>query len=131
MRRSALTAICLQLSPCSERMIHWYGSSDLGALSVRSSLAWLGFATRGDATPDVSPPIVHDVTVSYMYETDPGTAEGNESKRVASIQFFPGYVVIASPTGECELFSVDRLRRFSFTPTNSDEDGAFPLKRLR
>ena len=64
--------------------------------------------------------MVHDVTVSYLYETEPGRATGHESQPVKSIRFFPGYVVLALPSGECELFAVDRLRRFSYAATDRE-----------
>jgi hypothetical protein len=64
--------------------------------------------------------VVHNVTVSYMYETNPGSASGSKDLSVESIQFHPGYVVITQASGHGSLFAVDRLRNFQFAPTKSD-----------
>ncbi len=82
----------------------------LGAIVVGS--CWLssrsGNAIRND--------IVRNVTVDYMYETDPGSASGNKDLAVDSIEFLPGYVVMTDKRGRTQLLALNRLRRFSYQP---------------
>lgn len=85
----------------------------IGAIVVGSS--WL--ATQDTASPPNN--VVHDVTVSYMYETEPGNVAGNNDQAVGSIQFHPGYVVITGTTGSSRLLAVDRLRNLKFSPTDT------------
>jgi hypothetical protein len=80
-----------------------------GAIVVGSS--WL---TTRKSTP--SPDAVHDVTVTYMYETDPGSASGSNDQFVKSIKFHPSYVVMTGASGDSTLFAVDRLREFHYKP---------------
>ena len=61
--------------------------------------------------------IVRNVTVDYMYETDPGSASGNSDLAVDSIEFLPGYVVMTETRGRTQLLALDRLRKFSYRPT--------------
>lgn len=84
----------------------------IGAVVVGSS--WFA---RGDTSPAHN--TAQDVTVSYMYETNPGQASGNNNKPVQSIQFHPGYVVVTGESGRSDLFAVERLRKFSFSPTRN------------
>jgi hypothetical protein len=81
---------------------------------IALGLAW----STGQAS---SSDIVHDVTVSYMYETEPGSASGNNTLPVKSIQFRPGCVVITRVSGHSSLFAIDRLRMFRFAPTESNQ----------
>lgn len=97
-------------NPSSSPIVHLAIGFVAGAIVVGSS--WL---TTRESTP--SPNVVRDVTVTYMYETDPGSAGGNNDKPVDSIEFYPGYVVITEDTGRSNLFAVDRLRTFHFEPT--------------
>ena len=82
----------------------------VGSIVVGAS--WL---TTRESPPSSN--AVHDVTVSYMYETDPGSASGSSDEPVKTIQFHPGYVVITAMSGDSTLFAVDRLRRFQFKPS--------------
>jgi hypothetical protein len=58
---------------------------------------------------------VKNVTVTYMYETSPGSASGGKVY-ADSITFYPGYVVMSHGNGHGNVFSVDRLRDFSYSP---------------
>ena len=80
----------------------------LGAIVVGSS--WL--STRETGTK-----IVRNVTIDYMYETDPGSASGHKALEVASIEFRQGYVIVTTINGTTELLALDRIRRFAYTPT--------------
>ena len=86
--------------------------------SVAAIATGSGRLTRRESA--TSSDVVHNVTVSYMYETDPGTASGSNDLPVESIQFYPGYVVITQKSGHSSLFAVDRLRKFQFAPTKSE-----------
>ena len=83
----------------------------LGAVVVGA--LWL--SSRPSDTPRNA--IVRDVTVNYMYETDPGSASGQNDLAVESVEFLPGYVVVTDNNGRTQLFAVDRLRRFSYHAT--------------
>ena len=88
----------------------------VGSAAVIATTA--GWLRPGES--DSAPTVVQNVTVSYMYETDPGSASGNNDLPVESIQFHPGYVVVTRSSGDSSLFAVDRLRNFQFSPTRSD-----------
>lgn len=62
--------------------------------------------------------IVRDVTVDYMYETDPGSASGHNDLEVASLEFLPGYVAMTDANGRTQLLALERLRRFNYQPTD-------------
>lgn len=64
-------------------------------------------------------PEIRNVTVSYMYESEPGSAGGNNNVPLDSIQFYPEYIVINETNGGSRLMAVNRLRSFSFQPTVS------------
>ena len=81
----------------------------IGAIVVGSS--WL--STLGTETN-----IVRNVTLDYMYEDEPNSASGRKGLAVASIEFRPGFLVVTETNGTTKLLAVDRLRRFSYTPTN-------------
>ena len=74
---------------------------------------WL--ATRRPETEPLN--IVRNVTVDYMYETDPGSASGHRDLEVATVEFLPGYVVLTDSGGTAQLLAVNRLRRFNYRPT--------------
>jgi len=83
----------------------------LGAIVVGAG--WL-FTHANDAA------VVRDVTIEYMYEHEPNRASGHKALAVASVEFRPGAVVVTETNGTTKLFSLDRLRTFSYTPTNSN-----------
>jgi hypothetical protein len=85
----------------------------IGAIAIGA-----GWVTRYQSVTSFD--VVYNVTVSYMYETDPGSATGSKDMPVESIKFHPGYVVITQASGHSSLFAVDRLRTFQFAPTKSD-----------
>ncbi len=85
----------------------------MGAVVVGSS--W--FATRKTNHANNA---IRDVSVSYMYETNPGEASGNNDMPVDSIHFYPGYVVVTGASDQSHLFALDRLRNFQFAPTQSN-----------
>ncbi len=60
--------------------------------------------------------IVRNVTVDYMYETDPGSASGHNELEVDSIEFLPGYIVMTDSRGRTQLLALDRLRKFNYRP---------------
>jgi len=81
----------------------------LGAIVVGSS--WL-------STRETDANIVRNVTIDYMYETEPGSASGHKALAVASIEFRPGFVLVTEASGATRLFALDRMRKFSYTPTD-------------
>lgn len=84
----------------------------MGAVVVGTS--WLG--TRESELPQS---IVRNVSVIYMYETDPGSASGTNDLPVESILFHSDYVVMTRTNGQSILLAVDRLRQFSFAPADA------------
>ena len=62
--------------------------------------------------------VVRNVTVDYMYETDPGSASGHNDLAVDSIEFLPGYVKLTDTRGRTQLLALNRLRKFNYWPTN-------------
>ncbi len=83
----------------------------IGAVVV--GVCWLSSGRKGSPRHD----IVRDVTVDYMYETDPGSASGNNGLQVDSIEFFPGYVVVTDTGGGTQILALNRLRKFNYRPT--------------
>ena len=81
----------------------------LGAIVVGSS--WL--STRGTDSD-----IVRNVTINYMYEHAPNSASGHEALAVASVEFQPDFIVVTETNGTTRLFAINRLRKFSYTPTD-------------
>lgn len=81
---------------------------------------FVGFGWLATRVSPSSANVVRDVSISYMYETDPGSASGSNAEPVDSIQFHPGYVVVTGPGGRSRLFAVDRLRKFHFEPNGAD-----------
>ncbi len=81
------------------------GATVVGAcwLSSRSAIA-----PRND--------FVRNVTVDYMYETDPGSTGGLKDLAVDSIEFLPGYVVMTDKSGRTQLLALNRLRKFNYRP---------------
>ena len=83
----------------------------LGAIVVGA--CWLssrsGIAPRND--------FVRNVTVDYMYETNPGSGGGHNDLAVDSIEFRPGYVVMTDKSGGTQLLAINRLRKFNYRPT--------------
>ena len=83
----------------------------VGAVVVGA--CWLSAHTSASPRLD----IVRNVTVDYMYETEPGSASGNRDFEVDSIEFLPGYIVMTDTDGRTQLLALNRLRRFTYQPT--------------
>ena len=83
----------------------------VGAVVVGA--CWLSSRTTESQRSD----IVRNVTVDYMYETDPGSAAGNTDLAVDSIEFLPGYAVMTDTRGRTQLLALNRLRKFTYWPT--------------
>ena len=81
----------------------------LGAIVVGSS--WL-------STRETDADMVRNVTIDYMYEYEPNSASGHKALAVASVKFRPGFVVVTEINGTTKLFALDRMRKFSYTPTD-------------
>tara|TARA_A100001391_G_scaffold119594_1_gene81400 strand:- start:1084 stop:1248 length:165 start_codon:yes stop_codon:yes gene_type:complete len=52
-----------------------------------------------------------------MYETSPGSASGNNSLEIKSIEFYAGYLMMTDDNDMTRLLAIDRLRSFSFKPS--------------
>ena len=61
--------------------------------------------------------IVRDVTVDYMYETNPASASGHNALEVDTIEFLPGYVVMTDKRGNTQLLALNRLRKSIYKPS--------------
>ena len=83
----------------------------VGAVFVGA--CWLSSRTTESKRDD----IVRNVTVDYMYETDPGSASGSNDLAVESIEFLPGYVVMTDTRGRTQLLALNRLRKFNYRRT--------------
>ena len=77
----------------------------LGAILI--GLLWAG---SGSART------VNNVTVTYMYETSASRASGS-TVEVESIEFHSNYVVLNHAEGSDQVLAVNRLREFTFQPT--------------
>ena len=62
--------------------------------------------------------MVRNVTIDYMYEYEPNSASGHKALAVASVEFRPGFIVVTETNGTTKLFAIDRMRKFSYTPTD-------------
>ncbi|TWU18722.1 hypothetical protein Poly21_08880 [Allorhodopirellula heiligendammensis] len=80
----------------------------LGAIVIGA--AWTVVRVR-------DPKVLRNVTVSYMYETSPGSASGNNSLEIKSIEFYAGYLMMTDNNDMTRLLAIDRLRSFSFKPS--------------
>jgi hypothetical protein len=92
------------------------GAAVLGSLATTAIV----LMERDEPDSNAYTNVVHDVTLSYMYETDPGSASGTNGMKVESIQFHPGYVVVTGELGQSSVFAVERLRSFHFRPADSE-----------
>ncbi len=63
--------------------------------------------------------VVRNVKVNYMYQTNSNSSSGSHDVPVDSIEFYPRYIIVTRDNGYSNVFAIDRLTRFSFSPVVS------------